>query len=267
MPNDSDTVTLEIAGALSVGATVGALGRWEATSPGDLAGAVATVGVAPTGSVVVDVLKNGASAYTIAANRPTIVPGATESQVPPGLMGSVVPDVGVANTTLGGTSQNSFTPTSSAPAKYSGKTRYTTGDIISLAVLQVGTSPLAAPGAPTLAPATTGGTLPAGTTYNYRIVARNASGTSLAGPEAVANATTTGTTSSIVVTWAAVTGAASYDVYGRTAGGELFIVNVTATTYTDTGAVTPAGALPSTATGTTGNAGSDLSVTVQYVTI
>lgn len=102
---------------------------------------------------------------------------------------------------------------------------------------------IATPAAPTLTPSTTGGTLAAGTTYNYRVAAVNANGHTLAGPEA-ANATTTGTTSSISITWAAVTGAASYNVYGRIAGAELLLTNVTGTTYVDTGALTPAGALP-----------------------
>lgn len=107
--------------------------------------------------------------------------------------------------------------------------------------LQAGIS---SPAAPTLTTSTTGGTLAAATNYNYRITAVNAYGETLPSPEASANVTTTGTTSSITISWAAVPGAASYNIYGRTAGGELKIVNVTTTSYTDTGAVTPSGALP-----------------------
>lgn len=103
---------------------------------------------------------------------------------------------------------------------------------------------LATPAAPTLTPSGTGGTLAAGTTYNYRIVAVNKYGVTLPGPQAASNATTTGTTSSIAISWAAVTGATSYQVYGRTAGAELLLATVTATNYTDTGAATPSGAMP-----------------------
>jgi hypothetical protein len=106
------------------------------------------------------------------------------------------------------------------------------------------TNPIVSPAAPTLTPSTTGGTLPAGT-YNYRIAANNLNGETLAGPEAASNVTTTGTTSSIAISWTAVPGATSYEIYGRTAGAELFIAELTATTYTDTGSVTPAGAMPS----------------------
>jgi hypothetical protein len=110
----------------------------------------------------------------------------------------------------------------------------------------------ASAGAPTLTVSTTGGTLAAAANYNYRIVVRNSIGTTLAGPEAATSATTTGTTSSITVTWAAVSGAASYDVYGRTAAGELYLGNVAGTTYADTGSTVPSGALPTSNTSVTG---------------
>jgi hypothetical protein len=101
------------------------------------------------------------------------------------------------------------------------------------------------PGAPTLSFATTGGTLAAATAVNYRIVARNSSGVTLPGPEGTATAPGgTTATNTATVSWAAVTNAASYDVYGRTTGGELFIANVTTTSFTDTGSIVPAGALP-----------------------
>jgi hypothetical protein len=101
---------------------------------------------------------------------------------------------------------------------------------------------LATPAAPTVTPTGTAGT----THYSYRIAARNANGTTLAGAEGsttTGNATLTGVNYN-ALSWTAVTGAASYDVYGRTASGELFLANVSATTYNDTGADTPAGALP-----------------------
>lgn len=108
--------------------------------------------------------------------------------------------------------------------------------------LQAGIS---APAAPTLTTSTTGGSLAAGS-YNYRVTALNAYGQTLASPEAASNIATTGTTSTVTISWGAVPGASSYKVYGRTPGGELYIAAVTSgTTYTDTGAITPSGALPS----------------------
>jgi hypothetical protein len=101
------------------------------------------------------------------------------------------------------------------------------------------------PGSTGIALATTGGTLPASTALNYRVAGRNAVGTTLAGPEgATATTGSTTATNAATVTWSAVTGATSYDVYGRTPGGEGFLANVTGTTYTDTGAAVPGAALP-----------------------
>jgi hypothetical protein len=80
-------------------------------------------------------------------------------------------------------------------------------------------------------------------TYYYRISALTAAGETLACTEvALAIAATHG----VVLTWAAVVGATGYRVYGRSTGAELFIAAVDSTllTYTDSGAITPAGALP-----------------------
>lgn len=100
--------------------------------------------------------------------------------------------------------------------------------------------------------ATTGGTL-AAATYSYRVSATNALGETLA--STATTITTTGATSTVTVNWGAVTGATGYKVYGRTGAGELLIASVGAvTTYTDTGAVTPAGALPAANTTATATA-------------
>lgn len=81
---------------------------------------------------------------------------------------------------------------------------------------------------------TTGGTLAAGT-YYWKVSALNAAGETLASNEVTA--TTTGTTSSQPLSWPAVAGAVSYNVYrGTTAGGENVKYNTTSTSYTDTGA-------------------------------
>jgi hypothetical protein len=103
-------------------------------------------------------------------------------------------------------------------------------------------NPLATPGTPTLQASTTGGSLAAGE-QSYRVSALNAQGetdVSTAG-----TVTTTGTSSTVAVSWGAVVGATGYRIYGRTAGAELLIATVgSVLSYVDTGSVTPAGALP-----------------------
>lgn len=108
---------------------------------------------------------------------------------------------------------------------------------------------LATPSGVTVTPQGTAGT----TTYGYRVAAVNNAGTT------VASATVTTTTGNAIldavnfnrVAWGAVTGATAYRVYGRTSGSELFIAEIAGTSYDDTGAVTPAGALPAAPAGTT----------------
>lgn len=67
--------------------------------------------------------------------------------------------------------------------------------------------------------------------------------------------TTATNTNTVNLSWSAVAGATGYNVYGRTNGAELKMTPtpITATTFTDTGSVTPSGALPS---------GSSISTTV-----
>jgi hypothetical protein len=95
----------------------------------------------------------------------------------------------------------------------------------------------------TATPSATGGTLASGT-KSYKIVARSNNTGEICAASVAATCSTTGTTGSVVLTWPAVAGATHYDVYGRTSGGELFMATVTALTYTDTGSVTPSGAIP-----------------------
>lgn len=121
---------------------------------------------------------------------------------------------------------------------------------------------LGTPAAPTVTVVGTAGT----TAYSYRITALSGSGETVAGTggtTATGNATLTGVNFNRV-TWAAVAGAVGYKVYGRTAGTELLMatilvtapggttkvgggvidVNASGNGFEDTGAVTPAGALP-----------------------
>lgn len=102
---------------------------------------------------------------------------------------------------------------------------------------------LTTPAAPTVVGSGTGGALPAAT-YSYRITAINAVGETLASPSST-GVVATGTTSRMTLSWAAVTGATGYRIYGRTGASFLFIASVGAvTTYVDFGLVTPAGASP-----------------------
>jgi hypothetical protein len=103
--------------------------------------------------------------------------------------------------------------------------------------------PLATPAAPAVSNQGAAG----GTAYSYRIAARSASGSTVAGAPgttATGNATLTGVNFNRL-TWAAIVGAVTYDVYGRTGGGaEQLLANTAALTYDDTGAVTPNGVQP-----------------------
>lgn len=116
------------------------------------------------------------------------------------------------------------------------------GSIYNAMIVGFTTGAISTPGTPVVTPQGTTGA----TTYSYRIVARNSSGVTLpgtAGTTATGNATLSAANFNRV-TWAAVTNAESYDVYGRTGGSELLIANVSGLTYDDIGAITPAGALP-----------------------
>ena len=86
------------------------------------------------------------------------------------------------------------------------------------------------------------GTL-AASTYYHRVSALNWRGETLACTEV---GTAIAINKGVKLDWTAVTGASSYKIYGRTTGAELLIATVTAptVTYTDSGAITPAGALP-----------------------
>jgi hypothetical protein len=91
--------------------------------------------------------------------------------------------------------------------------------------------------------ATATGTLAIGT-YYYRVSATTAAGETVPCAEQSFALTATG---GITISWPQVAGATGYRVYGRTTGAELFIAAVapgTATTYTDSGSITPSGAMP-----------------------
>lgn len=104
------------------------------------------------------------------------------------------------------------------------------------------TTQLSAPGTVTPTGSTTGGTL-AAATYYYKVTALNAVGETTGSTEA--SVTTTGSTSSVALAWAAVTGATSYRIYRGTAAGSENVYYTSATNaFTDTGATGTAGTVP-----------------------
>jgi len=107
----------------------------------------------------------------------------------------------------------------------------------------------ATPVAPTLVCNTSGGTLADGT-YSYKLAASDGVGTSTAGAAATCAVSGGGGAGSVTVSWPAISGAASYKVYGRTAGSELLATTIAAPTltFTDDGSLTPAGAVPTVST-------------------
>lgn len=85
-------------------------------------------------------------------------------------------------------------------------------------------------------------------TYYYRVSATLGGGESLASTETSLPVSAGPGANGVVVNWTKVAGATGYKVYGRTTGAGLLIATVgDVSTYTDTGAITPAGALPTAA--------------------
>lgn len=108
---------------------------------------------------------------------------------------------------------------------------------------------IAAPVATSATASGTGGTL-AAASYFYKITATNANGETIGSNEVTA--TTTGTTSSIALLWAGVTGATGYKVYRGAASGAYtavpsFVIASGATlTFTDVGGAGTSATLPTT---------------------
>lgn len=105
------------------------------------------------------------------------------------------------------------------------------------------------PGAPTLTPSTTGGSLATGNVF-VKLTALGTTGETLAAAER--STAVTGPTASVGVTWTAVTGATGYRVYvGSSAGTEAqFFAPGNVTSFTITTLTGTAGTPPGTATAT-----------------
>lgn len=116
-------------------------------------------------------------------------------------------------------------------------------------VLDAQSASLPAPVPLTAAGSTTGGTL-AANPYFYKITGTNANGETLPGLELTV--TTTGSTSSVVLTWQRLLGATGYKVYRSTASNtEVLLATVTGgatLSYTDTGTATTSGTPPTAGT-------------------
>lgn len=100
-----------------------------------------------------------------------------------------------------------------------------------------------------------GGTIPAATTYYYRITGINATGETTGSIEK--SATTAVLNSSILLQWTALPGSTGYKIYRTVTSGAYgassLLVSTSGVSYTDTGIATSSGTLPS--ANTTGGAG------------
>ena len=93
---------------------------------------------------------------------------------------------------------------------------------------------------------TSGGSLADGT-YSYKVVAVKEYQNTIPSAACAATISGGGGSGSVVLTWDAVSGAASYKVYGRTSSSCLYMSEVTSgLTYTDDGTDTPSGAINTT---------------------
>jgi hypothetical protein len=101
-----------------------------------------------------------------------------------------------------------------------------------------------APSAPAVANSGAGGTLTAAT-YSYRITRIKQGGAESPASSAGTTVVGAGSTNKCTITLPGVAGE-KYGIYGRTGGSELFIgvSAVGASSFDDTGSVTPAGAVP-----------------------
>jgi prepilin-type N-terminal cleavage/methylation domain-containing protein len=88
--------------------------------------------------------------------------------------------------------------------------------------------------AATATAASTGGTLLAGT-YTYDVTAVLPGGVEVPGTVSAPVTIASGLTNKITVSWAAYTGATSYNVYGRDGSGLRLLKNTASTSYVDTG--------------------------------
>lgn len=103
---------------------------------------------------------------------------------------------------------------------------------------------IAVPASITISPSTSGGTLPAGAHF-YVVTALNANGETIASAEVTT--VNTGSTSSNLIGWGAVTGASGYRVYrGTVTGLESVYYTASGTSYTDTNAAVTGTATPPT---------------------
>ncbi|MGC9239856.1 MAG: hypothetical protein ACP5D5_09355, partial [Acidithiobacillus sp.] len=113
-----------------------------------------------------------------------------------------------------------------------------------LRLWEVVSAPIVSP-TPTLSSSTSSGSLASGT-YEYQLVAHDATGYGL--PSSSASITTSAT-GEVILTWTNPNNETSMDIYGRVSGSiGLLASGVTGTTWTDTGSATVGAAPPTAAT-------------------
>ena len=114
---------------------------------------------------------------------------------------------------------------------------------------------LSAMGSLSSSTATTGGTL-AAATYGYKVSALSQYGETAASAEKTQ--VTTGSTSTVTLTWTTITDAVGYRVYGRTSGGPWRLIaqiaQAASPTYTDLGTITPDATMTAPTSDTSGTA-------------
>lgn len=126
------------------------------------------------------------------------------------------------------------------------------GYVPASSVTTVSSNELLTPVVGVLTSASHGGTLLSSVIYWYRVAATNYFGTTLASdqkgiqPRGFNNTGIPTSNNTVTIPWNPVTGASGYKVYGRTNGAEQLLATVSGSTltWTDTGSITPAGALP-----------------------
>ena len=151
------------------------------------------------------------------------------------------------NTWVAATGANTYNSTATVNFCQSGNRVYVSNGVNTMSYYDIATgatveyTSLATPSTPT---ATGTGLTGTNYTYYYRVSANNAVGesaASVADPEQVSTLRDSwnAATQYVTVTWSAVSGATSYNVYvGSTAGNELYLTTVTGLTYKDDGTAT-----------------------------
>jgi hypothetical protein len=210
-------------------------------------------GAAVTGTTTINTTGSAGTTLGSSSSSTTIggaltVSGTTTNNGNVSVTGSNTLTVGTGTTRLGGNlnvaGATTFTDATNSAVAF--QVQNSTGSALldaNTATSSVGIVSLTTPGALTLS-TSSGGSLAAGT-YYYTVTAVDGSGgQTLASPESTI--ATTGGSSLVTLSWAAVNGATKYYVYrGTTSGGENVYYTTKTNSYIDTGATSTSGTPPS----------------------